>query len=146
MEEQEISFDEIVKEVEIFTMNQSTNKGNRWSVSVKDIARTLPEGFVNTGPRLIVLDPGAVAGNHSHDDHEAISALCPGAILVWIDHDGKRHEKEMYIEGVIRIFIIYSNTPHAVLNKSGSRIILFELGEENHRNIQIEILLNVLKK
>src|SRR5437762_14316418 len=105
MEEQEISFDEIVKEVEIFTMNQSTNKGNRWSVKVKDIARTLPEGLVNTGLRLIVLDPGAVAGNHSHDVHEVLSAICPGAILVWIDHDGKRHVELMCIQGVICICI-----------------------------------------
>lgn len=130
-----------MKGIDILTINQSINKGNRWSVSIKDIAQALPEGFINVSQRLLVINPGTIAGNHSHDDNEAIGALCPGATLVWIGQDGNRHEEEMYIEGVVRIFIIHPNTPHAVLSESTSRVILFEVGEENHRNIQIETVI-----
>src|SRR5438876_568299 len=89
----------------------------RWLLDSADFR--LPEGFKAIQSALVGFEPQGWAANHRHERREALLGLAGELYLVWRDFEGKRHEDKMLrYDGKLQIFVIASNVPHLVENRS----------------------------
>ena len=69
---------------------------------------------------VIYMPPLQYGGNHSHPRTEAFIALGEDAEFHWIDDEGQKHIEPMFQDSKLQIFIVYPQTPHAIINASAN--------------------------
>lgn len=87
---------------------------------------------------IVYIPPEAKGGNHKHPRIEAFIGIGEGLIVVWVDSKGKKHEERMNENGNLAIFVMPTNTPHAVVNTSKSQFgVLFEYANESQHDVEM---------
>jgi len=88
----------------------------------------LPDDFEVREKYITYFPPQQFGGNHKHPRKEAFIGLGENLRFIWLDDQGQKHEEEMNPQGELYLFIIPSQIPHAVINKSRKiPAILYEL-------------------
>lgn len=106
-----------------------------WALDTQHLVPT--EAFQPADQAIISLPAQQVAGNHRHERKEALLGIGSGAYFVWQDETGQTHEEAMNPDGQLNMFLIPSNVPHAVINKSKTdSIILYEYFDDVFRSIE----------
>jgi len=86
--------------------------------------------------QIIHLAPEAVGGNHKHPRTEWFVAM-GDLVLVWLDENGARQEKQMNPDGQLMLTEVSAFLPHAVVNRSKSQFgILYELADGKMRDVE----------
>ena len=86
---------------------------------------------------IISLPAGEVAGNHRHARKEALLGLGEALYFLWQDGDNVIHEEAMNPEGHLYLFLIPSNVPHAVANKSPNKpAVLYEYFDDVYSSVE----------
>ena len=103
---------------------------------IYDPSVPFPENFDIKIQGVIVFPPGAKGGNHKHPRIEAFYS--PGDLtLVYINENGQKQEMSMAPENdEYKLFIIPSNLPHTVVNRTGNELIMVEFANEEQHDVE----------
>ena len=97
----------------------------------------LPADFQIAEHSLVSVPPQTIAGNHRHKRAEAFIATGKDLIFHWLDTKGRRHSDPMFVDGELMLFVVPSDVPHAVENKSShSPEILYEFADNKEHIVE----------
>ncbi len=100
-----------------FNPTKADKQKGRWLLDSTDFK--LPEGFVPVQSAIVNIAAGGWAANHYHKRQEVLLGLAGDLWVIWRDQDGQRLEQKMLRgDGQLQIFVITSNVPHLVENRS----------------------------
>lgn len=105
-------------------------------IVIYDPSVPFPEGFDIKIQGVVVFPPGAKGGNHKHPRKEVFYSL-GGLTFVYVDGNGQKQEVSMAPESDnYKLFIIPSNLPHAVVNRTDKEIIMIEFADEEQHDVE----------
>jgi uncharacterized RmlC-like cupin family protein len=77
------------------------------------------QDFEEAVSMVVEFGPTSWAGNHRHIEKEMLICLVGDMYLIWRDKNGARHEEKMLEpDRPLRAFLIDSNVPHLMENRS----------------------------
>lgn len=115
-----------------------------WAIDTQKIS--LKSLFTTVEQAIIFLPPNKVAGNHKHKRKEALLGIGEAAFFLWQDANGRVHKEAMNPNGMLYLFIIPPDIPHAVINESASMpVILYEYFDDVFKGIEKVDLLRRLE-
>jgi mannose-6-phosphate isomerase-like protein (cupin superfamily) len=94
-------------------------KGHRVG-NVEFLARTVDTPYYNLG--IVEFDPGQGVESHVHVDEDDSFLVLEGVLSVTVGHDGRQVEA-----GPGTFVLVPSGTPHALANRSGSRVRMLNI-------------------
>jgi uncharacterized RmlC-like cupin family protein len=120
------------------------DKGS-WILNTQQV---VPPGTLDIVEQAIVwLTPGKTAANHRHARSEALLGIGEALYFFWQDEEGTIYEEEMYPNGVLYLFLIPPNVPHAVINRSVDKpAFLYEYFDDIFRGIETVELVRELER
>ena len=101
----------------------------------------LPDDFLVVERNVVCIPAGEAGGNHMHPREEALVGIGEGLQLIWEDTEGKRHAEVMSGEEGMKLFVIRSLTPHAVVNRGATPAVLIEFANDvQHDVVPVDLL------
>ncbi len=108
-------------------------------IAIDDIV--LPSEFKVKQKAVINIPAKQIAGNHKHPRTECFISITQGLKLVWLDKEGKKYEKHMREGKELFLWILASNTPHAVINAGDGEGVLLEYADDVQHDVErVEIV------
>lgn len=116
---------------------EPTYKKEDGLVVIDDVSVPLPDNFKMRIQSTVVFPAGAMGGNHKHPRLEAFYSISD-LTLIYLDENGEKKEMSMAPEeGKYKLFVISSNLPHTVVNRTEKEAVMIEFANEEQYGVEV---------